>query len=461
MKRPLSRRQFIGQVSCAAVGSTALFSTLLNLRLTATAAAQNLPSGDSDYRALVCLFLAGGNDSFNMLVPGEPDSYSSYQQVRSTIALSQNTLLPIQSDSQATRFFGLHPALAGLQQRYLAGELAFLANVGTLIVPLTVDAYLAGHDKPLGLFSHSDQQMHWQTAMPHERGGRSGGWGGRTADIVHTINTDHRVSMSISFANQNTFQIGDQVFPYIAGVSGNPQLQVLADPVTSAAANSILDQHYKHLFLRGYVLKSQRAVAAAEIFNAAWQSTDGVLQTQFPDTSIGRQLAAVVRTIASQEFLGVRRQTFFVRAGGWDHHTEVLESQDTLLREIDEALEAYWKALGEINRRPDVVLFSASDFGRTLTSNGLGSDHGWGGNHFILGGAVRGGDIFGHYPLLHQGNAQDIGRGRLLPSTSTDAYFAELASWFGVAPGELDTVLPNCRNFFDPATQPYPLGCLG
>ncbi len=464
----LNRREFIGQASCAAIGSTALFSSLLSLRMTSSAAAAEIPEGD-DYKALVCIFLAGGNDSFNMLAPRQSDAYAQYALTRDNIALpnydlndptNENNLLPISSEGQAFSEFGLHPGVGKMRDLYDEGHLAFIANVGTLIRPTTLEDYQARNFLPQGLFSHSDQVTHWQTSVPSVRGAGPGGWGGRTADLLASLNADAEISMNISLSGLNVFQTGENAFAYVTGRNGATEMVSYDDPFEQAAIDSMLDLEYKNLFQSTFAKNSRRYIDSSIAFNEA--ISDVEITTLFPPTTFGENLKAVARAIAAQDKLKMKRQTFFVKRGGWDHHNEVLNNQAALLPEISEGINSFWNALGEIGMQDKVVLFSASDFGRTLSSNGVGSDHAWGGNQFALGGPVKGGRIYGTYPEISLGSGinVDSGRGRLIPTTSVDEYSAELACWFGVGPGELDTVFPNIANFYDPYSLDPPLGFL-
>lgn len=451
----ISRRRFIGEFSCATVGLSSLLSSLLTLRLTGGTVAP-LQSGD-DYKAMVCLFLAGGNDSFNMLVPRHEEAWSEYALTRDAIALPRESLLPITSLGQPYSEFGVHPRLSRIQQLYQDGNLAFLANLGTLIEPLSRDQYQPDR-APRGLFSHSDQQFHWQTVVPQVRGATPGGWGGRVADVLEAANLQGRLSMNLSLSGSNVFQSGKNAIAYSVSASGVPEIESFRDPVERLAVSSLLEQNYRNLYQRTWAERVENAFETTELFD---QTVGGVdLQTTFPDTPTANDLRMIARVMAARNPLQAQRQIFFTLRGGWDHHSEVLNSQDALFQEIDEAIGAFWDALAELGLQNKVVLFTASDFGRTLTTNGLGSDHAWGGNHFVIGGPVNGGRIFGQYPSLAIDNPLDIGRGRLIPTTSVDLYSAELASWFGVPAGDLETVLPNIRNFIDPATSRFPIGFL-
>ncbi len=467
--RHLSRRDFLGEASCAAVGTTALLSSLLSLRLTLGAASASQPPA-SGYRALICLFLNGGNDSFNMLVPREQSAYDAYAAVRKNLVLPRDgtgSLLPISvptdglPGSQGFSEFGVHPDLPTLQQLFAANNAAFVANVGTLIEPMTVAEYYAGTKPvPPGLFSHADEVAHWQTFVPQVRGGGPKGWAGRMADVMDQCNAHGKLAMNLSLSGNNILQTGASTVPYITDSNGAVQLtEYGADPTAAAAIDSFLSQQYRNLYQQTLAQRTAFANATALDFQVAVDPI--TTTTTFPDTQLGQQLEMVCRVLAARTPLGMERQIFFVRRGGWDHHSEVLNSQSELFTEVDAALAAYWAELGVLGLQDDVVLFSASDFARTLTSNGQGSDHAWGGNHFCIGGPVDGGRIYGDFPDLTAGNALDLGRGRLLPSTPVDAYGAELAAWFGVPTAEMTTVFPNAENFFDPVTTPYPLGMLG
>ncbi|MGE9295198.1 MAG: DUF1501 domain-containing protein [Puniceicoccales bacterium] len=457
----LSRRQFLGQASCAAVGSTALFSTLLNLRMASTAAAQSVPVG-GDYKALVCLFLAGGADSYNFLVPYGQSEYDEYAAVRQILALPRGELLPLNLAQPIGKDLGVHPGFANLQSMFNDGNLAWVSNVGTLIEPTNLSQYEAQSvSLPLGLYSHADQIKQWQTSTPHS--GNAIGWGGRTADLLHSLNENDRLSMNISIAGSNIWQAGNQSFAYAVGPGGAQGLDRNdwwwgAYPARGAAFDNMLDQEYANLFQKTFVDTTKSAIDAQVEFSAATENIE--FTTEWPDLEtnyLAAQLHMAARTIAAHTALGMRRQTFFVQFGGWDHHDGVIGPMSGMVPLIDEAVAAFFATMQEINEQNNVTMFTASDFGRTLTSNGEGSDHAWGGNHFVAGGAVNGQNIYGTYPDLFQENPLDTGRGRLIPTTSVDEYFAELALWFGVSPQDLDAVLPNIGNFINPG----PAGPLG
>jgi uncharacterized protein (DUF1501 family) len=456
---------------CAAMSQTAMLSTLLNLKLTRAAVAAH---HYTDYKALVCLFLHGGIDSYNVLVPvGESitdtikQPYNDYLLARSTLALSEPSLLPI-TDPTDGRTYGLHPGLTELKQLYDFGHLAFVANVGSLIEPISdVSAYNAAR-RPLGLFSHNDQQRHWQTATPQSRT-QITGWLGRMADVLDDLGNHNAViPMNIAIDHLNILQTGDDIVPYVvddrygaevlAGYGGGNA----ANTILTQATDSFLDQSYSDLLKRTFADTNRQAIDAAVSYNEETSAVNlplsitGVLD----DSYIGRQLWQVARAIGARGALGQDRQTFFVERGGWDHHTGLLGAQGNMLPELSAALKAFYEALEFLEVENDVLTFSVSDFARTLGANtNVGSDHAWGANHIVMGGSVDGGKIYGSYPDLYPGNSLDLGRGRLIPTTAVDEYAAQIAMWFGLDNDNvLETVLPNIRTFYSSSETTPPLG---
>ncbi len=453
----ISRRKFLAQANCAAVGTVSLFSSLLSLRLTAGAVSGGPVTGK---KALICLFLSGGNDSFNMLVPRQQAAYDEYAATRTTLALARESLLDITSTDQPFSEFGVHPNLPYLKTLYDQSNAAFVSNVGTLIEPVSLSAYNAGTSPlPVGLFSHPDQQVHWQTLVPQVRGASPKGWAGRVAECMDSANTNSAIAMNISLSGTNVLQSGPASVPYVTSPYGAVQLTGYdADPTTQLAIDNILSQQYKNLYQKTLSSSNRKAIDTAITFENVVSPV--TLTETFPNTQVGSRLEMIAKVMAARNTLEMDRQIFFINRGGWDHHNQVLGPQENLFTELNDAIEAFWKEMGHLGMQNDVVLFTASDFGRTLTSNGTGSDHAWGGNHFVIGGDVNGGKIYGSYPALGAGNSLDIGRGRLLPTTSVDQYGAEMASWFGVPSAELTTIFPNADNFFDPLATPHPLGLL-
>ena len=444
----LTRRKFLR--GCAALGATSLAATVFDLRRIAAAA----PLA-GDYKALVCRFLYGGNDSNNLLVPRGPD-YPAYAAARGTLALSQASLRAITPLNGDGRQWGLHPNLAGLQNLFGQHRLAFLSNVGPLVAPVTraeIDAGTAA--LPPQLFSHSDQTVHWQTGIP-DQPARTG-WGGRTADLLSSLNAGSEVSMSMSLAGNNTFQIGSAVTQYQVSPDGSIGLGWYYDGnewnhPPSIAIRKLLARSYGNLFEKGYRDVFQRALDQDRLLSGALEGAPA-LQTVFPDTWLGRQMNTIARLISVREALGLRRQVFFCAADGYDTHSNQINGQPEvgahadLMTELDGALTAFYNATVELGVASDVTTFTASDFGRTYISNGDGSDHGWGAHHMIVGGAVDGGKIYGTVPTLAVDGPDDIGDGRWIPTTSVDEYSATLAQWFGVAASDLPLVLPNLGRF--------------
>jgi uncharacterized protein (DUF1501 family) len=476
-----TRRQFFGQASCAAVGSVPVLNTLLNLRLAGGLAAET-GGAEGGYRALVCLFLSGGNDSFNMLAPFGGPEHAEYAASRADLALGQAGLAEVHPDNTPGRTFGVHAGMPGLAALFDAGHAAFVANVGTLIEPVADRAQVAQNLRrlPLGLYSHSDQIEQWQTSVPHSRSGL--GWAGRMADLINDLNTGQAVSMNISTDGSNVWQTGRTVAEFAAypgnaqepeggaiplvGYNPNFSTNNVFEQVTSGAVDSQLALEYAHLLQGTYQEKRRSALASYEAFSAAvaGELPGGVV---FPNTALGRQLKVVARALMGRETLGACRQTFFVNWGGWDHHSETLAHQAAMLPQVDAAVSAFWQQLVALGVEDNIVLFSASDFGRTLTSNGRGSDHAWGGNQIVVGGAVKGKNIYGEYPSLAvnpesgpEANPLDTGRGRLIPTTSCDEFFAEMALWLGVPRSSLPLVLPNIGNFVSTSGSGAPVGFL-
>ena len=451
--RRSTRRVFLRQSACAAVGMTALANTIFDLRRIAAAATVG------DYRTLVCVFLYGGNDANNLLVPTLASDYASYVAARDSLALPQSSLLsltPVETPPGDPRTWGMHPNLPKLRGLFNGGRAAVVANVGPLVAPLTKDEYL-NHTAavPPQLFSHSDQTVHWQTSLPDQPA--KSGWGGRTADLLRSLNENAQISMSISVAGSNTFQVGNVVTQYQVSPEG-PQGLASYVPASqgadaaSQAVRSLLGKTYGNLFERGYRGIFQTALDSQELLSGALDAAP-VLTTAFPDTDLGNQLKMIAQLVSVRETLGLRRQIFFCAAQGYDTHdgqvgADPLQGAHAdLLTELDDAISAFDAAMTELAVADSVTTFTASDFGRTYQANGNGSDHGWGNHHFVTGGAVRGGRFYGEMPALAVGGPNDAGQGRWIPTTSVDEYSATLARWFGVAASDMGLVLPNLGRF--------------
>jgi uncharacterized protein (DUF1501 family) len=444
----LPRRQFLRQAACSAVGTSALVSTLMDL-YAVNAAAQSAP----DYKALVCIFLFGGNDSSNMLVPRSGPAFGAYAGLRGALALGAGQILPIAPQNPDGIDYGLHPSLVGLQALFQQGRVAFVRNVGTLIAPVTREQYLRGGSAiPPQLFSHSDQVLQWQTSYT-ERNGPVTGWGGRIADLLTSLNGTSQVSLSVALNGSNTFQVGRDVFALQIAPWGTVALEGYdvehpMDPETRAISRMIRRQH-ANVFEQAYAGTVKRALDSDAFVRAALESQPA-LTTEFPDSWLGSQLRMAARMIQAQGALGQRRQIFFCGMGGYDTHDEQMNDHAELLTELSQAMTAFYLATAEIGRANEVVTFTASDFGRTFASNGRGSDHGWGGHHIVMGGAVRGARLYGRYPTLVLEGPDDTDFGRWIPSTSVDEYAATIARWFGVAASDMPLVFPNIGRFANP-----------
>ena len=461
-KHKYSRRDFIGAVPCLALGTTTLFSSLINLK------AMNSLMGTSavvggEYKALVCILLSGGNDSYNMIIPRSNNEYMEYAAARSNLAIPQNELLPITPHTTDGREYGLHPTMTGLQNLFQQGNAAFVNNVGTLVEPVTkAQIENQSANLPLGLRSHIDQVAHWQTAFPQERG--SIGWGGKMADILKSMNTNDDVSMNISLGGNNVFQRGEEVSEFAINNDGGVSVFGYNNPepflnLMTADISSMNNKEYEDVFKDSYKNVLKRSIDSNEFFNLAIENV-GDLSTQFSNTKLSQDLRMVAQSIAARNTLGAKRQIFFVEMGGYDTHDDLGNQHTDLLDRLDNALTEFYAATEEFGVSDCVTSYTISDFARTLTSNGNGTDHAWGGNTIVMGGAVKGKEMYGDYPIIGLNTNLELGGGVLLPTTSADQYFAEIALWFGISPNDLSLILPNIGNFYDTSSNVAPLGFL-
>ncbi len=457
-----SRRRFLRNAGCAALGYTTLFSTLNSLKATnAAAIANSSVYAGNDYKALVCLMFSGGSDSFNMLVPAGDPEYTQYATTRTNQALPQADLLAINPNTSDGQSYSLHPALGDVRNLFEDGKVAFISNVGSLVEPTTKSDYENGTSQlPLGLFSHADQQMHWQTGMPDTRS--AVGWGGKLADLLGSMNQNQNISMNISLAGSNVFQSGNTTVEYaIDPYDGSYGINGYDDPwlfgqLRKAGIDSLLEKQYQDVFKQSYIDVVKNAKTGHEQFSAATENIN--LSTNFSDNDLSQSFHMIAKTIAARNNLNVSRQIFFVNYGGWDHHDEVLMAQNEMFGEVNAALNEFNSAMEELNVSDCVTTFTLSEFGRTLTSNGNGTDHAWGGNTLVMGGAVNGKDIYGQFPSLALNDSLEIGGGVLIPTTAADEYFGELALWYGVTGTDLPIILPNIGNFHNINSATGPLG---
>lgn len=422
-----------------------MLSALSQLRLMGAVAGSD--SGASDYKALVCLFLAGGNDANNLLVPSDSAGYAAYAAARTTLALPNDGLLGISPATSDGRSFGLHPSIPGLQELFVAQKAALLANVGTLLQPTTQAQFLAKSvPLPPRLFSHNDQQVQWQSSLPDRP--FTSGWGGRLADMTNAFNENPGLSMSISMDGQNSFQVGKSLAQFSVNRNGVRGLSGMGGDAGAVRMNTLkgmFDQDADGLFETAFGGLTSSAIDTSAILGEALESVPE--PTNFPEGRLADQLKMVSRLIQLAPQFGLKRQVFFVRLGGWDLHDNQIAAHATLLGGVSEAMKAFYDSTETLGMADKVTTFTASDFGRTFNTNGDGSDHGWGSHHIVMGGAVKGGDIYGKVPVLEIDGPDDTRRGRWIPTTSVDEYAATLACWFGVSESNLPIVLPNIGRF--------------
>ncbi|UXI67224.1 DUF1501 domain-containing protein [Tahibacter amnicola] len=450
----MNRRDFLRRCVHATVGGVGLYSALGSMRLVSAATAHTNGGIFPDYKALVCVFLYGGNDSFNTIVPRDASHYATYAASRGSLAVPQGQLLALNPLADGLpgdgAQYGLHPSMSQLAGLFNTGRAAVMANVGPLLYPITKPQYQAQTvPVPPQLFSHDDQANFWQTARADNP--NANGWGGRVADMLYSGNPNQNLSMLTSLSGEALFQRGETVNQYIMSSYGVEPIGYLDswgndDGVT--AFNALMQSGTQaHVFERAYANKVTGAIANYEVIGSALNQV-GNLTTAFPDTDLGRQLRMVARLIKARNVFDMRRQIFFVAQGGYDTHGDQTAQHPALLEELSGALKAFYDATVELNVANNVTAFTASDFGRTLSINGDGTDHGWGGHQFVVGGAVRGQRFYGRMPSLAQNNnPDDAGYGQLIPTMAVDQYSATLARWFGLSETGITDIFPNVGRF--------------
>ena len=481
----MNRRNFIKNIGCGAIGSTTLLSSLTSLG--ALNGLTKTTNSSEDYKVIVCILLSGGIDSFNMLIPsgttvGGDNGFNEYKNLRTDLAISANasSLLAL-NNPQCSSFrgrncayseYGVHTQMTGVRDLFNAGKLSFISNIGTLVEPiLTPNEYHNSLKKlPLGIYSHSDQIMQWQTSVPQSRDAL--GVGGRMADILNANNANNGISMNISLAGKNVFQrgkfvseysISENVDPNNVGLQSFPTWwgnQGILQEMRTNAIDSLVGQTYSNLLQKTYSATAQQSMASFEIFKEALKRVP-TITTPFPNNSLANDLATITKVMSVRQQLGAKRQIFFVNYGGWDMHDGLLGGLNSKLPVVSQAMKAFYDSTVELGIADNVTTYTISDFARTLTSNGNGSDHAWGGNNMIMGGAVNGGRIFGAFPKMDISNANNSNisfRGNFIPTVSTDEMYAELALWYGVSPSDLCYVLPNLGNFYSYSAGNYPVG---
>ncbi len=466
------RREFLRKSLCAVAGSAAFTSVMGKMQLSAGASQKMLKGAGNNYRAMVCLDLSGGNDCFNTIVPTDTGNYGTYAATRSNLAVPQNQLLQLTGAN-----YGLHPAMAGTQEMFNRGMAAIVGNVGPLVRPLDKQLYeQPGTLLPPQLFSHSDQAVQWQSPRADSQIRR--GWGGRLADIFAASNANPVLSMNVSMDGENVFQAGDLVSPYFMSTDGVEDISTIQTGAPNCedggqgwnrrrclTFNALRDMNHDHPFERAYagLLRGTMATSAqvreaialypesAAVFRPFWER-NGLAWT--PDNlaelpSLARQLLMIARVIQARGDLQMSRQLFYARIGSFDTHGSQLVDHPPLLADLSASVAAFYDVLEDpaFALSNDVTAFTVSEFGRTLTINGDGTDHGWGGHHMVFGGAVNGGQIYGTMPNLDasESNPDNAGWGQIIPTLSVDQYAATLASWYGLSNADRNTIFPNLQ----------------
>jgi len=501
-----TRRDFVRQAVCAAVGTTAVSHAIRDLRLMNCAIAQSAGT-ITDYKALICVFLQGGNDSNNLFIPTIPSEWANYAAIRTPVLAIPNTdgsaatALALNNLTSDGHTYGIHPACPELQALFNNGQMAAVFNVGTLVYPVTKAEYLAKSIAlPPQLFSHADQQVQWQTSVPDQP--PVTGWGGRCADLLDTYNPHtsgtSALSMCISLAGANTFEVGGTVQQFAVSSSGVVSLNSALGPATARTTSQTaltnllgIDAVQQNLLTQNYSLALEHALSTGAGLSTALTGTKmASYWTAFPKnvtvpnagnsfaSSLLAQMKMVCQIIeagyrsTALGGLGMKRQIFFVQVGGYDTHTAqtnnsgqttvnnaavIAGGQANLFAELSQSLNAVQNAMtaigtqyGDPNFNKRVTAFTSSDFGRTLPSNSQGSDHGWGSHHMVVGGAVNGQRTYGNFPALVVGGPDDTSTGRWIPTTAVDQFAATMATWFGVDSSNITTVFPNLDRFSTP-----------
>jgi len=465
----LSRREFLRRASIlsGSVGAAGV-PLALNLATMGSAVAQT-----ADYKAIVCLFLYGGNDASNMVLPTDTTSWSAYTTVRSqgtdpialrpvgtapdpTVAAGSPAalggVLPIVPNFTAftvnnTRTFALHPAMAEAKALFDQGRMAVIANAGPLIAPMTKAQYQNNSvPRPPKLFSHNDQQSTWQALKPE---GARVGWGGRLGDLVASGNGNSTTFTNISVSGNAVFLAGDSVLQYQVGTGGavaigNITGTLFGSSMASTNFRSIITADNQHLFAKEHAAIVKRSIDAQALFQGAFTATASIVTPPTPyiqpstrapaNNGLATQLQTVARIIGARSDLGVQRQVFFVSMGGFDTHDNENRGHADLMARLSHALGYFDSVLGTLGLRDRVTVFTGSDFARTFTSNGDGTDHGWGGHHFVYGGAIKGTEIYGRFPTVGLSHSDEVGSGSFLPGVSVDQIGATIGKWFGRQP---------------------------
>jgi uncharacterized protein (DUF1501 family) len=442
-------------------------------------AAMAQESGGSDYRALVCVYLQGGNDGHGTVIATDPTSFAAFTQARSGapgLAYPMGELLPITLKTpQSDRTFALNPSLIGVQNLFNEGRAAIVANTGTLIAPATKTQINANSvPLPASLFSHFDQTAAWQAIASNLGSSERVGWGGALADAIEAMNVNSNSMFTcISTAGNALFLAGQTSFQLNCTPAGPVPIYGLAQPPFGSPAatnplNAILTADESNLFAKEYGVVINRSIQAQKMLASAMPPAGdgGVANPQqyldpttmmLTDNPLANSLQTVARIIAGRASLGVARQIFYVQLGSFDTHDGQAQQHAQLLTQLGAAFEYFDGLMTGMGLGSQVTTFTISDFGRTLTSNSDGTDHGWGSHHIVVGGAVQGQDMYGQYPVIGTNQVNDLGQGRLIPTTAVEQYAGTLARWFGLSDSQIREVFPNFGNF---GSSPY-LGFMG
>jgi uncharacterized protein (DUF1501 family) len=465
----MKRRDFVRNSVCAAVSGAAFSSLVTQMQLAHAATPRIVLGGGNDYRALVCLYMYGGNDSCNMVVPRSGSHYTTYSATRGAIALPSAQLRPLNPINPASDggVYGLHPSMSHLADLFnqTTSPVAIVANAGPLLYPITKAQYQnESVPVPPQLFSHSDQTVFWQTPSADTLSRL--GWGGRLADLTDVAGQNPTLSMNISLDGENVFEAGQEVIPYFISPDGVEGIQMDSSSTwppgqqaRRAVFNALLNANQAHPLERAYAAQVRRTVGTYEQIDSALSlPLNTTMESNFSYAfgsngntldSLGAQLRMVARLINRRAELGMVRQIFFVGIGGFDTHQTQLADHASLMNSVSRGLSAFYQATVAMGLEQNVTAFTASEFGRTLSGNaGVGTDHGWGGHQFVVGGAVQGRRYYGNFPsLLANNNPDDAGWGQMIPTTSCDQYAWTLARWYGLQSSDRDLIFPNVSRF--------------
>ncbi len=442
---PYTRRRFLKLGSQTLAGAGLALGA--NPALTLARAADTDTQQSEGYRALVCVYLEGGCDGFSLVVPTGSYEHQAYAASRGQLAIPRSELLDLRGGDSP---LGLHPSAGLLQPLFDDEKLAMIANVGTLVEPTTREQYLNKEvDVPAQLFSHSDQSIQWQQLQGRDRA--TEGWGARTAEYLSGLQ-DRDYLTSISLAGSNYWQSGAGQRPFSLTESGVLQYQGMDgsngwQQPRREAFERVMNLPRRHVFTKAYADLQKRAMSITTELGRVLEGNAGLFSDQPPENSLAQKLNMVAQLIAAQDQLGLKRQIYYVSMRGFDVHDNQSRELPELFTELTEALSFFQNKIDTLGMGPDVTTFTASDFGRSLLSNGDGTDHGWGNHLMVMGGAIKGGSIYGQLPSLALDGPDTIHHGRILPSTSATQYAATLLRWIGLDDAALHDVLPTLGNF--------------